>query len=68
MLDWDRPAHELHNRVRALSPHIGARGVVDGRRLIVWRTRIRDGKLELLEVQPEGRRRMTYEEFRRGQR
>ena len=65
-LDWSRPAQELHNRVRALSPHIGARGVVDGRRVIVWRTRVRDGKLELLEVQPEGRRRMTYEEFRRG--
>src|SRR5205814_4671405 len=28
-LDWSRPAPELHNRVRALSPHIGARGVVD---------------------------------------
>jgi methionyl-tRNA formyltransferase len=65
-LDWDRPAQELHNRVRALSPHIGARGIVDDRRVIVWRTRIRDGELELLEVQPEGRRRMTYEEFRRG--
>jgi methionyl-tRNA formyltransferase len=65
-LDWDRPAQELHNRVRALSPHIGARGIVDGRRVIVWRTRVRDGELELLDVQPEGRRRMTYEEFRRG--
>ena len=65
-LDWSRPAQELHNRVRALSPHIGARGIVDGRRVIVWRTRVRDGKLELLEVQPEGRRRMTYEEFERG--
>ena len=65
-LDWSRPAQELHNRVRALSPHIGARGVVDGRRVIVWRTRVRDGKLEVLEVRPEGRRRMTYEEFRRG--
>jgi methionyl-tRNA formyltransferase len=65
-LEWDRPAQELHDRVRALSPHIGARGIVDGRRLIVWRTRIRDGKLELLEVQPEGRRRMTYAEFKRG--
>ncbi len=65
-LDWSRPAHELHNRVRALSPHIGARGVVDGRRVLVWRTRVRDGRLELLEVQPEGKRRMTYEEFRRG--
>jgi methionyl-tRNA formyltransferase len=65
-LDWNRPARELHDRVRALSPHIGARGVVDGRRVIVWRTGVHDGKLELLEVQPEGRRRMTYEEFRRG--
>ena len=65
-LDWQRPPQELHNRVRALAPHIGARGNVDGRRVIVWRTRVRDGKLELLEVQPEGRRRMTYEEFQRG--
>ncbi|TMK65745.1 MAG: methionyl-tRNA formyltransferase [Actinobacteria bacterium] len=65
-LDWNRPAQELHDRVRALSPHIGARGVVEGRRVLVWRTRVTDGKLELLEVQPEGKRRMTYEEFLRG--
>jgi methionyl-tRNA formyltransferase len=65
-LEWGRPASELHDRVRALSPHIGARGIVDGRRVIVWRTRIHDGELELLEVQPEGKRRMSYEEFRRG--
>jgi methionyl-tRNA formyltransferase len=65
-LDFSAPAEEVHNRVRALSPHIGARGVVDGHRLIVWRTRVVDGQLELLDVQPEGRRRMTYEEFLRG--
>jgi methionyl-tRNA formyltransferase len=65
-LDWSRPAPELHDRVRALSPHIGARGVVEGRRVLVWRTRVADGELELLEVQPEGKRRMTYEEFLRG--
>ena len=65
-LDWSRPAQELHDRIRALSPHIGARGVVDGRPLIVWRSRVAEGELELLEVQPEGRRRMTYEEYLRG--
>ena len=65
-LDWSRPSQELHNRIRALSPHIGARAEVEGRRVIVWRSRIVDGRLELLEVQPEGRRRMTYDEFRRG--
>jgi methionyl-tRNA formyltransferase len=65
-LDWTRPPQELHNRIRALSPHIGARGVVEGRRVIVWRSRLVDGMLEVLEVQPEGRRRMTYDEFLRG--
>lgn len=72
-LDWSRPVQELVDRVRALSPHIGARAVVDGRRLTVWRAGpatpaaalVVDG-LELLEVQPEGRRRMTGAEFMRG--
>lgn len=67
-LDWARTPEELHNRIRALAPHIGARGEVDGRRLIVWRSRLVDGQLELLEVQPEGRRRMSYEEYLRGRR
>lgn len=52
--------------VRALSPHIGARAKLDGRDLIVWRARVEDGRFVPLEVQPAGRRRMTYEEFRRG--
>jgi methionyl-tRNA formyltransferase len=67
-LDWSRPPEELHNRIRALSPHIGARGVLHGRRLIVWRSRVVEGRLEILEVQPEGRRRMTLAEFERGRR
>jgi methionyl-tRNA formyltransferase len=72
-LDWSRPAAELHNQIRALSPHIGARGEVAGRRLIVWRARragpgarLVVGGLDLLEVQPEGRRRMSGDEYLRG--
>jgi methionyl-tRNA formyltransferase len=66
-LDLSLPAPELVNRIRALSPHIGARAVVDGRPLIVWKARTGDdGELELLEVQPEGKRRMGYDEYRRG--
>jgi methionyl-tRNA formyltransferase len=65
-LDWSRPAEELHNRIRALSPHIGARAELHGRPVIVWRSRVVGGRLEILEVQPEGRRRMTLEEFERG--
>ena len=65
-LEWSRPPEELHNRIRALSPHIGARGMVEGRPAIVWRSRLSDDGLELLEVQPDGRRRMAYDEFLRG--
>ena len=65
-LDWSRPPQELLDRIRALSPHIGARGELDGRRLTIWRARLVDGRLVPVEVQPEGRRRMTYDEFLRG--
>jgi methionyl-tRNA formyltransferase len=64
-LDPDSPAPELVNRVRALSPHIGAR-LGD---LIVWRARVgEDGKFEPLEVQPAGGRRMAYDAYLRGRR
>jgi len=65
-LDWNRAPEENLSRIRALSPHIGAYGELHGRRVIVWRARIVDGRLEPLEVQPDGRRRMSYEEFLRG--
>ena len=66
LLDWSRPPEELHDRIRALSPHIGARGEVHGRPVIVWRSRLDDDRLAILEVQPEGGRRMTLDEFERG--
>ncbi len=53
-------------RVRALSPHIGARATLMGKSLTVWRARLEDGVLVPEEVQPDGRRRMSYEEFLRG--
>jgi len=65
-LDWSQPPQELLNQIRALSPHIGARGELNGRRVTVWKARLEDGRLVPVEVQPEGRRRMTYDEFRRG--
>jgi hypothetical protein len=32
----------------------------------IWRARLDDGTLVPVEVQPDGKRRMTYEEFLRG--
>ena len=72
-LDWAAAPEENVNKIRALSPHIGARGLVDGRRLLVWRARparpesvLQAGGLELLVVQREGGKRMSAEEYIRG--
>ena len=67
VLDLSRPPEELVNRVRALSPHIGARARMQGRDVTVWRARVaEDGPFLPLEVQPEGGRRMEYAAWLRG--
>ncbi|MFL5914378.1 MAG: methionyl-tRNA formyltransferase [Gaiellaceae bacterium] len=64
-LDPAAPPAQLVNRVRALSPHIGAR-LGD---LMVWRARVGDdGSFEPVEVQPSGGRRMAYGAYLRGRR
>jgi methionyl-tRNA formyltransferase len=65
-LDWNDPPDEQLNKIRALSPHIGARAMVQGRPVTIWKARVAGARLEPLEVQPDGKRRMTYEEFQRG--
>ena len=64
-LDLTHDPQELVDRVRALSPHIGARLG----ELLVWRARVgADGAFEPLEVQPAGGRRMPYDAYLRGRR
>jgi methionyl-tRNA formyltransferase len=70
-VDW--ADEDAIDRIRALSPHIGARTEINDVPVTVWRARraqegselVVDG-VELLEVQPDGRRRMTGAEFLRG--
>jgi methionyl-tRNA formyltransferase len=64
-LNLDDPL-DAWRRVRALSPHIGAWTTLHGRRVTVWRARLDDGAFLPVEVQPEGKRRMGYDEFLRG--
>lgn len=48
VIDWRRPAREIHNQVRGLDPWPGARTTWDGRVLKIWRTAV-------LDDGPEGR-------------
>jgi methionyl-tRNA formyltransferase len=53
-------------RVRALSPHIGAWTTLHDRRVTIWKGHLEDGVYVPDVVQPEGRARMSYDEFLRG--
>jgi methionyl-tRNA formyltransferase len=64
-LDLSDP-FDTWRRVRALSPHIGAWAELNGRRVTIWSGRLEDGRFVPEVVQPEGRNRMTYDEFLRG--
>ena len=64
-LDLDNP-QDAWRRVRALSPHIGARAELHGRPVTVWQARLDDGAFVPEVVQPAGRTRMSYDEFVRG--
>jgi len=86
---WNRPAAQLHNFVRGLSPHPAAWTMHGDHLLKIYKTRLvrggssgvpglltvtdaslrvaaQDGEVEILELQQEGRRRMTAAEFLRG--
>jgi methionyl-tRNA formyltransferase len=64
-LNLDDPV-DAWRRVRALSPHIGAWAMLNGRRVTIWRARVEDRRLVPEVVQPEGRGRMSYDEYVRG--
>ena len=63
-LDWTRPAVELDRLVRVG----GAWTMWRGTRIKVLEAEIGDGRLVPTVVQPEGRRPMTYADWRRGAR
>ena len=74
-VDFSRPAAEVDRLIRGLSPWPGAWTEWEGRRLKLLRSRVGegaltfpcgDGSVEVTEVQPEGRSRMSAEAFLRG--
>lgn len=65
-LNSDSPADELDRVVRAGNPRPGAWFEHQGRRIKVWRAHLADGRLELDEVQPEGKTPMSAAAWQAG--
>ena len=87
LIDFSKPAQEIHNQIRGLSSWPAAYLMLGGKRLKVYRSRLAeltgkpgvlldskrlivgcgDGRsVELLEVQPDGGKRMAGSDFLRG--
>jgi methionyl-tRNA formyltransferase len=67
-IDWLRPAREIHDKIRALSPSPGAWFMNGGDRVKALRSTMESGRLRLITVQKAGGRPMPFEEFARGNR
>jgi len=67
-IDWTKSPAEIDRQVRAFSPWPGAFTDRDGTFLKVWKVAIVNDAIELVEVQPAGGKRMSYEAFQRGHR
>jgi methionyl-tRNA formyltransferase len=66
-IDWSRPGDEIMRVIRAGNPRPGAWTTVAGKRMKLWRARLTDtGTVEPIEVQPEGKARMTWDDWQRG--
>lgn len=89
LIDWTRPAWDIHNQVRGLQPWPGAQTTFRGQPLQIWKTKLLatgsatpgslvsikplivscgSSGLELVEVQQQGRKRMSGADFANGQR
>ncbi len=88
-INWNKPALEVHNFIRGLSPVPGAFTFFEDKMLKIYRTRLitenttaphgtiidvkekflvaaNPGQIEILELQLEGKRKLSSEEFLRG--
>lgn len=87
-VDFDRPAEEVHNKIRGLSPFPTAWATLDGKKFNLYRSEIgpdislengklksvndqllvgcSDGTVRLNEVQLEGKKRMSGQDFMNG--
>lgn len=79
-IHWNRPAQEIHNLVRGLSPYPGAWTDSSAGIIKVFETQplsqkpsrkglfvpCRDGVIEILSLQPAGKRRMPAQDFLNG--
>jgi methionyl-tRNA formyltransferase len=62
-IDWSRGDVAVHNQVRALG---SGRTKINGMDVKILKTKLQDGKLEILQLQPAGKKPMDWRSFVNG--
>jgi methionyl-tRNA formyltransferase len=65
-IDWTQEAAAIERKIRALNPAPGCSTELNGEVVKVWRAEIVDSKLNILELQRPGGKRMAMADYLRG--
>ena len=63
IIDWTKSPHDIHNMVRALG---AGRTKINGADVKILETRVVDGALEIMRLQPAGKKPMDWKSFVNG--
>ena len=63
IIDWKKSPVEIHNLVRSMG---AGRTKINGMDVKILKTKITDGKLDILEIQPAGKKPMDWKSFVNG--
>ncbi|MDR2269085.1 MAG: methionyl-tRNA formyltransferase [Rickettsiales bacterium] len=64
IIDWKKTPTEIHNKIRA----VGGRTKINGTDVKILETKIEDGKLKIVRLQPAGKNPMMWADFENGRR
>ena len=65
-IDWRKSPQEIDRQIRALNPWPGVYTVQKKKRIKILKAMIENGKLLIKQVQPEGKKPISFEDFKRG--
>ena len=63
IIDWNNSVHQIHNQIRALGC---GRTKINGIDVKILETRVKDGNLDILAIQPAGKKAMDWRSFVNG--
>ncbi len=66
LINLDEPAESIERKIRALTPWPGVYTFINEKRLLILEAEIKDNKLKIIKIKPEGKNEMDFQDFLRG--